>query len=436
MDTQSNNTNDGTKLPSRVDDSLSSAEVSSLANNGSDQPRQKEAGGKDGDNSELIQQDISISPNSSPQYRNVCTTSNTIDKNKHICFEPNQTTNKTVDCARNVSPDQKSYLESSSSIAFDSSMESSIVKSVEGVDHGEASSSRHVDNQRTQSLQLTTCSSSHVPLNQLSLDSQPPVFTATSTPEMCTVVTPNEGVTCSTLNAQHNTSSSVVKINIHQAPSSVEYVSVSPPTASTSATTSTNVAAFKKTTTQGAPFNYQPTSFIKTISGKTASKVERRRASSNAATSGGGGGSGRPHQSASTLSTQHCAAMPNSARRKSWDLRIPGPIRRASQVFIHFASSASGDNVSMCSYGPSYGECSRRDSRVRSVEIKLMYSSFQRIPMKDFGAEVRASMDVDQFLQQAVLLLDITETSLEGIVDRMLRKVCSPGVSFYFDQST
>ena len=52
-----------------------------------------------------------------------------------------------------------------------------------------------------------------------------------------------------------------------------------------------------------------------------------------------------------------------------------------------------------------------------------MCSSFQRLPMKDFGAEVRASMDVDQFLQQAVLLLDITETSLEGIVDRMLRKV-------------
>ncbi|RWS25145.1 sodium bicarbonate transporter-like protein 11 [Leptotrombidium deliense] len=31
-------------------------------------------------------------------------------------------------------------------------------------------------------------------------------------------------------------------------------------------------------------------------------------------------------------------------------------------------------------------------------------------------------MDVDQFLQQAVLLLDIQETSLEGIVDRMVKK--------------
>ena len=43
--------------------------------------------------------------------------------------------------------------------------------------------------------------------------------------------------------------------------------------------------------------------------------------------------------------------------------------------------------------------------------------------MKDFGAEVRASMDVDQFLQQAVLLLDVNETSLEGIVDRIVKKV-------------
>lgn len=111
---------------------------------------------------------------------------------------------------------------------------------------------------------------------------------------------------------------------------------------------------------------------------------------------------------------------------------MAGPIRRASQALINLASASgvlSGvDSASMGSVFGSgssglYGECSRRDSRIRIPEIMLMYSSFQRLPMKDFGAEVRASMDVDQFLQQAVLLLDITETSLEGIVDRMLRKV-------------
>lgn len=56
-------------------------------------------------------------------------------------------------------------------------------------------------------------------------------------------------------------------------------------------------------------------------------------------------------------------------------------------------------------------------------EVTLMYAKHERLPMKDFGAEVRASMDVDQFLNQAVVLLDVQETSVEGIVDTMLHKV-------------
>lgn len=92
---------------------------------------------------------------------------------------------------------------------------------------------------------------------------------------------------------------------------------------------------------------------------------------------------------------------------------MPGPIRRASQVLI---SLTSPDGASL------HGECSRRDSRA-VPQITLLNTAIQRLPMKDFGAEVRASMDVDQFLQQAVLLLDVQETSLEGIVDRMIKKV-------------
>lgn len=123
---------------------------------------------------------------------------------------------------------------------------------------------------------------------------------------------------------------------------------------------------------------------------------------------------------------------PTGKRRKSWDQKVTRPIRRASQALINLANvsgvlTTGSDNVTTLSstlFGYNYGQCSRRDSRSRLQEIILMCSSFQRLPMKDFGAEVRASMDVDQFLQQAVLLLDITETSLEGIVDRMLRKVC------------
>ncbi|OTF76434.1 hypothetical protein BLA29_006697, partial [Euroglyphus maynei] len=135
----------------------------------------------------------------------------------------------------------------------------------------------------------------------------------------------------------------------------------------------------------------------------------------------------RQQQQQTTLSLN-----PTGKRRKSWDQKVTGPIRRASQALINLANvsgvlSTGSDNVSSLSttiFGYNYGQCSRRDSRSRTQEIILMCSSFQRLPMKDFGAEVRASMDVDQFLQQAVLLLDISETSLEGIVDRMLRKVC------------
>lgn len=101
------------------------------------------------------------------------------------------------------------------------------------------------------------------------------------------------------------------------------------------------------------------------------------------------------------------------SRRKSREL-MPGPIRRASQVLISLTSPGDGNSL--------YGECSRRDSRI-VPQVTLLNSNIQRLPMKDFGAEVRASMDVDQFLQQAVLLLDVNETSLEGIVDKIVNKV-------------
>ena len=43
--------------------------------------------------------------------------------------------------------------------------------------------------------------------------------------------------------------------------------------------------------------------------------------------------------------------------------------------------------------------------------------------MKDFGAEIRASMDVEKYLNQAVLLLDVAETSMEDILTKMLQPI-------------
>lgn len=59
----------------------------------------------------------------------------------------------------------------------------------------------------------------------------------------------------------------------------------------------------------------------------------------------------------------------------------------------------------------------------KDSKSNLFCNILQKIPMKDFGAEVRASMDVVQFLNQAVLFLDIHETSLDAIIDKILQKV-------------
>lgn len=138
--------------------------------------------------------------------------------------------------------------------------------------------------------------------------------------------------------------------------------------------------------------------------------TSRRRGSSNAGQSNNTNNNSNDRGNVSSSTTS--VGGGGTIRRKSREF-VPGPIRRASQVLI---SLTSPDGASL------YGECSRRDSRA-VPQITLMSSTFQRLPMKDFGAEVRASMDVDQFLQQAVLLLDVNETSLEGIVDRIVKKV-------------
>ncbi|XP_041475181.1 sodium bicarbonate transporter-like protein 11 isoform X2 [Lytechinus variegatus] len=52
-----------------------------------------------------------------------------------------------------------------------------------------------------------------------------------------------------------------------------------------------------------------------------------------------------------------------------------------------------------------------------------MYAQHERIPMKDFSAEVRATLDVGNFVNRATLLLDINQTSLESIVTLLLAKM-------------
>ncbi len=45
------------------------------------------------------------------------------------------------------------------------------------------------------------------------------------------------------------------------------------------------------------------------------------------------------------------------------------------------------------------------------------------MPLKDFSSEVRASLDIEKFLKDAVLLLDIDGRTLEDIIESMLRNI-------------
>lgn len=53
----------------------------------------------------------------------------------------------------------------------------------------------------------------------------------------------------------------------------------------------------------------------------------------------------------------------------------------------------------------------------------LLRSSRSLLKLKDFRSEVRASMDVEQFVHQSELMLDLVEVSVQGIVTAMLKKV-------------
>ncbi|KAL4235909.1 hypothetical protein ACF0H5_004299 [Mactra antiquata] len=53
----------------------------------------------------------------------------------------------------------------------------------------------------------------------------------------------------------------------------------------------------------------------------------------------------------------------------------------------------------------------------------LFHTKIEKINMKDFGAEVRAYRDVDNFLDRTLLILDMEQTSLQDILETMLKKI-------------
>jgi len=59
-------------------------------------------------------------------------------------------------------------------------------------------------------------------------------------------------------------------------------------------------------------------------------------------------------------------------------------------------------------------------SDMEDVEQHILHRKQQPVEMKCFQTEVRGLMDMNQFVEQSVVLLDIQENTLESIVDRLL----------------
>lgn len=74
--------------------------------------------------------------------------------------------------------------------------------------------------------------------------------------------------------------------------------------------------------------------------------------------------------------------------------------------------------------------------KVQCGKCKYFFYPFQKLPMKDFSLEVRAAMDVKNFLKKTVLILDLNKLSLDEIIDEILHKLLDSSDSKHsFDQA-
>lgn len=72
-------------------------------------------------------------------------------------------------------------------------------------------------------------------------------------------------------------------------------------------------------------------------------------------------------------------------------------------------------------YGENEGECFA--PCLNASKPALLASTLERLTMKNFSSEVRALMDVEQFVSQGHVLLNSAQVSVEDLVGSMLNKV-------------
>nr|XP_022313416.1 sodium bicarbonate transporter-like protein 11 isoform X2 [Crassostrea virginica] len=65
----------------------------------------------------------------------------------------------------------------------------------------------------------------------------------------------------------------------------------------------------------------------------------------------------------------------------------------------------------------------RRHSSADEDDFALLHGRFEKVPLKDFHAEIRAFKDVEDFLSRTLLMLDLQKTGLPQIIDAMVKKL-------------
>lgn len=63
------------------------------------------------------------------------------------------------------------------------------------------------------------------------------------------------------------------------------------------------------------------------------------------------------------------------------------------------------------------------DSFVDESGTTLIYSRHEKVPLKDFSLEIRAQLDIKNFLNHTVLLLDLSQVTLDAIIDEILHQL-------------
>lgn len=82
----------------------------------------------------------------------------------------------------------------------------------------------------------------------------------------------------------------------------------------------------------------------------------------------------------------------------------------------------------------SRGDCFIDKDKSVEYKVGLLYTNREKFKLKDFSSEVRATMDVEQFVHHSQIILDMQEVAVEDIIERMLERV-SRGRTTEFNRS-